>query len=337
MTDRSVDRARDGGTQSAEIAASKDALPSQLTFTQSLKVYAMALWQDKTALFAFVWLIFILIATIGVDYLAPFNPTDQSLRARLRPPMTPSSADMFPHLLGTDALGRDLLSRIFLAGQLSLAVGFSGVVVSGLVGVCLGLLAGYYGGRTDAIIMRAVDLQIGFPFLMLAIFILYALGPGFWNVVLVLAIVRWPVYARVTRGMTMSLREQQFIESAKVVGCGGGRIIFRHILPNLASPILVLATLEIARLILAESALSFLGLGVQPPETSWGRMIADGRQYIGTAWWLVVAPGFFIFLTALSANLLATWARAVTDPVHRWRVLSGKRQTRSASRLEDAS
>lgn len=333
MTDRPVDHPHGGGTQSAEVAASADVLPSQPTVAQSLKVYAIALWQDKIALLACVWLILILIATIGVDYLAPFNPTDQSLRTRLSPPMTPSSADMVPHLLGTDALGRDLLSRIFLAGQLSLAVGFSGVVVSGLVGVCLGLLAGYYGGRTDAIIMRAVDLQIGFPFLMLAIFILYALGPGFWNVVLVLAIVRWPVYARVTRGMTLSLREQQFIESAKVVGCSGGRIVFRHILPNLASPILVLATLEIARLILAESALSFLGLGVQPPGTSWGRMIADGRQYIGTAWWLVVAPGFFIFLTALSANLLATWARAVTDPVHRWRVLAGKRRTRP----EDAS
>ncbi len=337
MTDRPVDPARGAAAGAAELAASEGALPKQLTFGQSLKAYAAALWLDKVALFAFVWLVLILVATIGVDYLAPFNPTDQSLRTRLSPPMTPSPADAFPHLLGTDALGRDLLSRIFLAGQLSLAVGFSGVIVSGLVGVCLGLLAGYYGGRTDAIIMRAVDLQIGFPFLMLAIFILYALGPGFWNVVLVLAIVRWPVYARVTRGMTMSLREQQFIESAKVIGCGGRRIMFRHILPNLASPILVLATLEIARLILAESALSFLGLGVQPPGTSWGRMIADGRQYIGTAWWLVVAPGFFIFLTALSANLLATWARAVTDPVHRWRVLAGKRHTRSASRPEGAS
>ncbi len=337
MTDRSIDPAQGARARSAEIAASEGALPKALTFGQSLRIYAMALWQDKIALLALIWLLVVMTATIGVDYLAPFNPTDQSLRMRLSPPMTPSPTSSLPHLFGTDALGRDLLSRIILAGQLSLAVGFSGVIVSGLVGVCLGLLAGYYGGRTDVIIMRAVDLQIGFPFLMLAIFILYALGPGFWNVVLVLAIVRWPVYARVTRGMTMSLREQQFIESAKVVGCGGRRIMFRHILPNLASPILVLATLEIARLILAESALSFLGLGVQPPGTSWGRMIADGRQYIGTAWWLVVAPGFFIFLTALSANLLATWARAVTDPVHRWRVLAGKRNRDEASNQNNAS
>lgn len=310
--------------QTSELIASEGVIAPKPTAGQIFRSYLTALWRDKAALISFFWLVFILGATIGVDLFAPFDPTAQSLRLRNNPPMTPSPNDWFPHLLGTDQLGRDVLSRIFLAGQLSLAVGFSGVLASGVFGVCMGLLAGYYGGRTDAIIMRTVDLQIGFPFLMLAIFILYALGPGFWNVVLVLAIVRWPLYARVARGMTMSLREHQFIESAKVIGCSSWRIMFRHILPNLVSPILVLATLEIARLILAESALSFLGLGVQPPGTSWGRMVSDGRQYIGTAWWLVAAPGFFIFCTALSANLLATWARTVTDPVQRWRLLAKK-------------
>lgn len=310
--------------QPSELTASEGAVAPKPTKAQILRSYLLALWRDKAALIAVVWLVFILVVTFGVDLFAPFDPSVQSLRSRNAPPMSPAPDSWFPHLLDTDALGRDLLSRIFLAGQLSLAVGFSGVIASGMFGVCMGLIAGYYGGRVDAVIMRTVDLQIGFPFLMLAIFILYALGPGFWNVVLVLAIVRWPLYARVARGMTMSLREQQFIESARVIGCSSARIMFRHILPNLVSPILVLATLEIARLILAESALSFLGLGVQPPGTSWGRMVSDGRQYIGTAWWLVAAPGFFIFCTTLSANLLATWARTVTDPVQRWRLLARK-------------
>lgn len=314
-------------SQQDELNASVSAMARQRTLGENIRLYGLALLRDPTALFALVWLALILITTFGVEYLAPFNPTDQSLRLRNLPPMTPSPDSWFPHLFGTDALGRDVFSRVLYAGQLSLAVGFSGVIVSGAFGVLMGLIAGFYGGKTDAIIMRVVDLQIGFPFLMLAIFFLYALGPGFWNVVIVLAIVRWPVYARVTRGMTLSLREQQFVESARVVGCSNRRIIGIHILPNLISPILVLGTLEIARLILAESALSFLGLGVQPPETSWGRLIADGRQYISTAWWLVAVPGLFIFLTALSANLLATWARAVTDPVQRWRWLV-KRQKR---------
>lgn len=315
-------------SQQDELNASASAIAEQRTLSENIKLYGLALLRDPTALFALVWLILILIATFGVEYLAPFSPTDQSLRLRNLPPLTPSPDSWFPHLFGTDALGRDVFSRVLYAGQLSLAVGFSGVIVSGAFGVLMGLIAGFHGGKTDAIIMRIVDLQIGFPFLMLAIFFLYALGPGFWNVVIVLAIVRWPVYARVTRGMTLSLREMQFVESARVVGCSNRRIIGVHILPNLISPILVLGTLEVARLILAESALSFLGLGVQPPETSWGRLIADGRQYISTAWWLVAVPGFFIFLTALSANLLATWARAVTDPVQRWRwLVKGKKST----------
>lgn len=307
--------------QRDELTASANTVGRRMTFAETFRLYAGALVRDPITLIALLWLVFIIIGTFGVDFVAPFSYSAQNLRLRNQPPMTPALEGTFPHLLGTDALGRDLFSRILFAGQLSLAVGISGVVVSGFFGIAMGLIAGFYGGRIDAVIMRAVDLQIGFPFLMLAIFILYALGPGFWNVVLVLAIVRWPVYARITRGMTLSLREQQFVESARVIGCSNTRIMRMHILPNLASPLLVLATLEIARLILAESALSFLGLGVQPPETSWGRQIADGRQYIATAWWLVAAPGLFIFLTALSANLLATWARAVTDPVQRWRWL----------------
>ncbi|EWG97762.1 ABC transporter permease [Halomonas sp. BC04] len=322
--------------QQDELNASESAIARQRTVGENIKLYSLAILRDPTALFALVWLTLILVATFGVDLLAPFSPTDQSLRLRNMPPLTPSPDSWFPHLFGTDALGRDVFSRVLYAGQLSLAVGFSGVIVSGGFGVMMGLIAGYYGGKTDSIIMRVVDLQIGFPFLMLAIFFLYALGPGFWNVVIVLAIVRWPVYARVTRGMTLSLREQQFVESARVVGCSNRRIIGVHILPNLISPILVLATLEVARLILAESALSFLGLGVQPPETSWGRLIADGRQYISTAWWLVAVPGFFIFLTALSANLLATWARAVTDPVQRWRwLVKGQKPTPAKTQAQE--
>jgi len=176
-------------------------------------------------------------------------------------------------------------------------------------------------------VMRAVDVQMGFPSLLLALVILYAAGSGFLNVVLVLAITRWMVYARVTRGLVLSLRSAPFVEAARAIGCTDRRIIVHHVLPNLLSPILVLATMEMSVMILTEASLDFLGLGIQPPETSWGLMLAQGREYFISAWWLVTFPGLAILLTALSFNLLAVWLRSVTDPVQRWRWL-GKSSAR---------
>lgn len=287
--------------------------------------YLRALWQDRLTLGATIFLAALAFSAIFADLVAPFDPYKQSLLMRNEPPLVPAEQGGIPHLLGTDFLGRDQLSRLIFAARVSLAVGLASVAVSGVIGTTLGLLAGFYRGKLDDIIMRAVDLQMGFPSLLLALVVLYVLGPGIWKVVLVLAVTRWMVYARVTRGLVFSYREQPFIEAARAAGASDRRILLAHILPNLLSPLLVLGTLEIATIILTEASLSFLGLGIQPPDSSWGLMLAQGRQYVTSAWWLVTFPGVAILLTALSLNLLATWARAVTDPVQRWRFLERRR------------
>ena len=194
--------------------------------------------------------------------------------------------------------------------------------MAGVIGVTLGLLAGYYRGRVDDIVMRTVDVMAALPTLLIALFFLFIVGGGFWTLVIVLALVRWRIFARVTRGMVLSLREQAFVQAARAIGARDRRIMARHILPNVLSPLLVLFTLEVAVLILAEAALSFLGFGIQPPDSSWGLMIARGREYLRSAWWLVTLPGIAIFCTTLSLNLIAAWVRAVTDPVQRWRWLA---------------
>ncbi|MCL5109985.1 MAG: ABC transporter permease [Chloroflexi bacterium] len=287
--------------------------------------FVRALLRDRVTLSALAFVVFVVVAAVGAGVVSPHDPYAQSLLLRNEGPMTPADQGI-AHILGTDALGRDQLSRLIYGSRISLTVGLASVLVSGVLGTLLGLLAGYYRGRADDVIMRVVDVQMGFPSLLLALVILYGAGSGFLNVVLVLAITRWTVYARVTRSLTLSLRETAFVDAARAIGCTNRRIIFVHVLPNLLSPLLVLATMEVATVILTEASLDFLGLGIQPPESSWGLMLAQGRQYITTAWWLVTFPGLAILLTTLSFNLLATWVRAVTDPVQRWRWL-GVRQS----------
>lgn len=289
------------------------------------RLYSRALWHDKLTLSALVFLVLVIFSAAFAGLAAPYDPLDQSLMRRNDPPLTVAEEGAIPHLLGTDALGRDLLSRLVYGARVSLAVGFASVAVSGTVGVLLGLFAGYYRGVVDDLIMRIVDIQMGFPSLLMALVVLYVIGASVWNVIFVLAITRWMVYARVTRSLVFTYRDNVFVEAARSIGCRNRRIMFQHIMPNLLSPILVLATLEVATVILAEASLSFLGLGIQPPESSWGLMLAEGRQYVQTAWWLVTFPGLVILLTTLSLNLLATWVRAVTDPVQRWRYLAPRR------------
>jgi peptide/nickel transport system permease protein len=220
-----------------------------------------------------------------------------------------------------------VFSRLIYGARISLAVGVTSALVSGTVGVMLGIIAGYYGGWIDDLIMRLVDLQMSFPFLLLALMVLFVFGPSFLNVILVLALVRWMVYARVARGLTLSYRNSRFIDAAWITGNSDWRIITRHLIPNLASPIVILGTLEIAALILGEAALSFLGFGIQPPEPSWGLMISSGRDYISTAWWLTAFPGLAILLTALSLNLLVSALRSISDPMQRERwLISGTEQ-----------
>lgn len=271
-------------------------------------LYLEALSRDKLALFAATFLALLLGAAIFAPVVAPFDPAAQSLALRNQPPMTADEAGgRIPHLLGTDQIGRDVLSRLIYGARISLAVAAASVLISGLLGTTLGLLAGYYRTWIDDLIMRMVDVQMGFPSLLLALFVLYALGSSLWNVVFVLAITRWMVYARLTRSLVLSYRENVFVEAARSVGARDRRIIFFHLVPNLLSPILVLATLEAAVMILTESSLSFLGLGLPLSEPSWGQMLAQGRMYVTSAWWLVTFPGLAILFTCLSLNLLAIW------------------------------
>jgi len=279
-----------------------------------------ALVDDKVVLVAVCFIILVIGSAIFAGFVSPHDPYAQSIRTRMKPPMTPAVQEGAPpYILGTDQLGRDVLTRLIYGARISLAVGIATAMFSGTVGVTLGLIAGFYRGRLDDLIMRLVDLQMSLPGLLLALFVLYALGPGFQNLILVMVITRWMVYCRITRGMMLSLRERPFVEAARALGCSDRRLILLHMLPNLFSPIIVLATLEIATMMLALAALDFLGMGIQPPESSWGLMLAQGRESITTAWWLVTFPGLAIMLTALSFNVLATWVRVVTDPVSSWR------------------
>ncbi|MGE3270313.1 MAG: ABC transporter permease [Chloroflexota bacterium] len=289
---------------------------SRITWRDLLR----ALFDDKVVLLALCFILLVTGSAIFAPYVAPHDPIAQSIRTRNKPPMTPAiQAGGVPYLLGTDALGRDNLSRLIYGARISLTVGLLTALISGTLGVTLGLVAGFYRGRVDDLIMRLVDLQMSLPGLLIALFVLFALGPSFVNLILVMVVTRWMVYARITRAMMLSLRERPFVEAARTLGCSDMRLVLVHMLPNLFSPIIVLATLEVATMMLSLAALDFLGLGIQPPDSSWGLMLAQGREYITSAWWLVTFPGLAILLTALSFNVLATWVRVVTDPVSSWR------------------
>jgi peptide/nickel transport system permease protein len=219
--------------------------------------------------------------------------------------------------LGTDALGRDILSRVIFGSRTSLLIGVSVVLVAGAFGTLIGLWAGYKGGRTDSVLMRIVDTQVSFPGLLIALLILAVIGASAQTVIIALSINGWMVYARLVRGLMLSLRESLYVEAAEVIGCKPRRVIFRHMLPNLSSPLLTLGILEFARIILAEAGLSFLGFGIQPPATSWGLDVSFGRDYMFAAWWLVAFPGMAISVTVLGVNLLASWLRIIADPQER--------------------
>jgi ABC-type dipeptide/oligopeptide/nickel transport system permease subunit len=273
------------------------------------------LLRSGTGLVGAVVLLVMSLAAIFAPLITPHDPTAQNLSDRLLPPLLfGGSAE---HILGTDQLGRDLLSRLLSGARLSMLVAIAVVVVAGGFGVALGLLAGYRGRATDAVIMRIADMQLAFPGILLALVILYALGPSAALLIVVFSFNGWMVYARITRSLVLGLRKSEYIEAAEISGAGPVRIMGRHILPNLMSPLLTLAVLEFARIILAEASLSFLGYGVQPPDSSWGLIIGQGQDYLTSAWWLVTIPGVVICVTVLSANLLASWLRIYTDPKQR--------------------
>jgi len=249
------------------------------------------------------------IVSIFAPWVAPYDPGDQSLGDRLLPPLTPG------HVLGTDNLGRDLLSRLIFGGRISLAVGLFAIVVSGIIGTTLGLLAGYFGGVIDDVINWMVNVQLAFPFVLLAISVVIILGPSMANIIILLVISGWPEFARLIRSKVLSLRSVGFVEAAVFTGVPEGRIIFRHILPNTASSVLVLLTLGFAKMIIAEAALSFLGLGPGGLRySSWGLMLAEGKDYLAVAWWVATMPGLAIVTIVLSVNILGDWFRDKLDP-----------------------
>jgi peptide/nickel transport system permease protein len=246
--------------------------------------------------------------------LAPYDPEVGRLAARFHPPAWQSGGSM-DHLLGTDHLGRDVLSRLIFGARVSMVVGFTAVIFAGALGTALGIISGYLGGWVDQIIMRVTDTWLALPALTFAIFLAAIVGPSMWNIVIILGLVYWTRYARVIRGEVLSLKEREFVRLAVVAGCSKWTIMRRHILPNVLNSAVVLGTLMLGVVIVTEAALSFLGVGVPPPQPAWGLMLADGKKGLMVGyWWLTVLPGLCIMLMVLSANLLGDWLRVKLDP-----------------------
>ena len=250
----------------------------------------------------------VVVAAAFADQLAPYGADEQDITKRLRPP------GLGDHLLGSDELGRDILSRLLYGGRVSLLVGVIAVGLSCPVGVLVGLVAGYAGRRLDDVLMRITEIQLAIPTILLAIAVIAVLGPGLANVIITLTVTGWTFYARLIRGETLTVKERDFVQAARAAGAGDVRIMARHVLPNVLSPVIVVAVFAVANMIILEATLSFLGLGVEAQVVTWGRMLSGGRLYLATAWWLTAFPGLAIFVTVLSVNLLGDHLRDWLDP-----------------------
>jgi peptide/nickel transport system permease protein len=271
------------------------------------------LLENKGAVFGLIMVLGIIFSAAFAPLLSPHDPILQDVEKRLIPPIGQEGADRL-YLLGTDHLGRDIVSRLIYGARISIVVSVSAVALSALLGTLIGLLSGFYGGKLDNLFMRIADVQLAFPFILLAIAIIAVLGPNLQNIIIVMGITGWVIYARVVRAEILSLREKEYVTAVRALGGSNSRIIFKHLLPNVIPPIIVIITLEMARMIIMEAALSFLGLGIQPPTPTWGGMLADGRVYLSTSWWLATFPGVVIMLVVLGINLLGNWLRDILDP-----------------------
>jgi peptide/nickel transport system permease protein len=269
--------------------------------------------QEAGVLIGLPLLLLMSFMAIGGTFITPQNPFKQSLAHRLTPPFWEFKGTL-AYPLGTDALGRDILSRIIVGARISLLISLAAVTLATVWGVTIGLLAGYLGGWLDKLFMRLADIQLAFPSILLALAILVMLGPGMINLVVVLALSRWVTFARVIRGEVLSLKTRDFVEAARAAGAQQRRVMLTHLLPNLLGSIIVLSTLALARIILSEASLSFLGLGVQPPTPTWGGMLSDGRKYLSQAWWVATFPGLAITGTVIGVNLFGDWLRDKLDP-----------------------
>lgn len=269
--------------------------------------------KNKLAVVGAVIMSAVVFSAIAADFLTPHFYGDQDLLLRLKPPVWSSGGD-WNYILGTDSLGRDVLSRMIYGTRVSMMVASAGVIVSGIVGVILGLFAGYYGKVIGAVIMRITDVQLTFPPLLLAIAVMAVLKPSITNVMIVLCLRSWVIYARTVRGLVLSEKEKDYVLAAVSFAASDRRIMFRYILPNIMGSIIVIGTYQLPGLILTEASLSFLGLGVQPPTPSWGEMLSTSREYFSSAWWLVTFPGLAIMITVLGGNLLGDGLRDILDP-----------------------
>lgn len=260
----------------------------------------------------FIVVLFVLCALVPF-WLAPHDPFAQSLTTRLLPlPGMPRGT--FEHLLGTDPLGRDILSRIIYGARITLFVSFFAVAVAGVVGIAAGLIGGFYGGRIDAVLQRLIEIQLAFPLILLVIAVVAVVGPSLTNLIVIMGLSGWPRFARVVRGSVLSVRGLEYVEAARAIGASKLRVMANHILPNILSAVIVYASFDLARMLLLEATLSFLGLGVQPPSPTWGGMINDGSKYISMAWWVSLVPGIAIALVILAFNILGDELRDALDP-----------------------
>lgn len=271
------------------------------------------LWKKKVALIGGIILLSLVLVGSFAPVIAPYDPLKQELNIRLSPPFWMTGAKP-GHILGTDALGRDALSRLIWGARVSLMVAFGATIVSISIGAGLGLLAGFSGRKVDDLIMRLADIKLAFPFILLAIALVSVLGASLQNVIIVLGITSWAAACRVVRAEVLSIKEREYVVAARASGQRKWSILLGQILPNAATPIIVLATFDIGRFILWEASMSYLGLGVPPPTPSWGTMIADGQDYLSTAWWVATIPGFVIMFACLGGNLLGDFLRDVMDP-----------------------
>jgi len=284
----------------------------------SFKIVLRMLWRDKFAFVAAIILIVTILSALFGPWLFGDSATMMNLRARNAPPFELSRG--FEYILGGDSLGRSILARIAFASQTTMLIAAATVFCSLVVGTTLGLIAGYRGGLVGEAIMRVTDIIMSFPSLLLALVVLYVFSPAITNVIIVLAITRIPIYLRTTRAEVMEIRTRMFVVAAEVTGASTMRLVFKHILPIVAPTLLTIMTLDFAFVMLAEASLSFLGLGVQAPNVTWGVMVAEGRAYLSKAWWLSFWPGLAIALVTMSLILMSNWLRIATDPVQRWRL-----------------
>ena len=274
-----------------------------------------SLFSYKWAVVSIIWLIIIINTAIFANIISPHDPNRNNIMERVAPPLAQDKQGNIKYLIGSDGLGRDSFTRLLYGARVSLIVGFASVFVGGFIGISLGMIAGYYGKLTDDVIMRLADIQLAFPFILLAILFLVVLGEGLINLILVLGIGQWVTYARIARAQTISQKEKEYVEAAKALGESHTSIIFGSILPNILAPLIVIASFNVASVILAEASLSFLGLGVPHNIPTWGAMLAESRDHIfAKRWWLPFFPGMAILITVLAFNIIGDWLRDYLDP-----------------------